>query len=205
MADQYGYCFHPIVVSSRNFHSHCRYSYSCWSCFIAMVYIRIHFVVRRHNRQIHTLQVQHGTQTGEKGTLCDPAFSTFYVYLLFLICYLPHLICMAVIENLRYMYCFEKVFLLSLTLVFLNSVLNPVIYCWKMRHIRHVRSHGHMAKHFCLAQKSVIRQRTWHPSTTEKFDNEGFTPKTRQMFSVHTTLEECKNEITRKFRSECKW
>ena len=34
--------------------------------FIAMVYIRIHFVVRRHNRQIHTLQVQHGTQTGEK-------------------------------------------------------------------------------------------------------------------------------------------
>ena len=58
------------------------------------------------------------------------------------------------------MYCFEKVFLLSLTLVFLNSVLNPVIYCWKMRHIRHVRSHGHTAKHFYLAQKSVIRQRT---------------------------------------------
>ena len=34
--------------------------------FIAMVYIRIYLAVRRHNRQIHTLQVQHGTQTGEK-------------------------------------------------------------------------------------------------------------------------------------------
>ena len=69
--------------------------------FIAMVYIRIYLAVRRHNRQILTLQVQHETQTGEKAHLAilvKSAFSTFYVYLLLLICYLPHLICMAIIE-----------------------------------------------------------------------------------------------------------
>ena len=109
--------------------------------FIAMVYIRIYLAVRRHNRQIHTLQVQHGTQRGEKAhfaILVKSAFSTFYVYLLLLICYLPHLICMAVIEIYGTSTAFKKFFLVSMTLVFLNSVLNPVIYCWKMRHIRHV-------------------------------------------------------------------
>jgi len=109
--------------------------------FIAMVYIRIYLAVRHHNREIHTLQVQHGTQTGEKAhfaILVKSAFGTFYVYLLLLICYLPHLICMAVIEVYGTSIALKKFFLLSMTLVFLNSVLNPVIYCWKMRHIRRV-------------------------------------------------------------------
>ena len=56
--------------------------------FIAMVYNRIYLAVRRHNRQIHTLQVQHGTQTGGKehvAILVKSAFSTFFVYLLFLL------------------------------------------------------------------------------------------------------------------------
>ena len=70
--------------------------------------------------------------------------------------------------------------------MFLNSVLNPVIYCWKMRHIRHVRSHGQPRKHYYLAQKSVITPRTRHPSTTEKFDNEGFTlKKATNVFRPH--------------------
>ena len=109
--------------------------------FIAMVYIRIYLTVRRHNGQIHTLQVQHGTKTGEKAQfaiLVKSAFGTFYVYLLLLICYLPHLICMAVIEVNGTRIALKKLFLLSMTLVFLNSVLNPVIYCWKMRPIRRI-------------------------------------------------------------------
>ena len=31
----------------------------------------------------------------------------------------------------------KRFFLFSVTLIHLNSSLNPVIYCWKMRHIRH--------------------------------------------------------------------
>ena len=109
--------------------------------FIAMVYSRIYLAVRRHNRQIHTLQVQHGTRTGEKAhfaILVKSAFGTFYVYLVLLVCYLPHLVTMAAIEIQGTSTALKKSFLLSMTPVFLNSILNPVLYCWKMRHIRHV-------------------------------------------------------------------
>ena len=62
----------------------------------------------------------------------------FYVYLVLLASYLPHFICMAVFRICRDSSIAKKqLFLFSLTLMFLNSSLNPVIYCWKMRHIRH--------------------------------------------------------------------
>ena len=43
--------------------------------------------------------------------------------------------------------------------------------------------------HSCEAVRSV-------PASPEEFENEGFTLKTRQMFSVHTTPEEFKNAAT---------
>ena len=61
----------------------------------------------------------------------------FYVYLVFLICNLPFLICMAVIPIYGSSIALKKLFLYSLTFMYLNSSLNPVIYCWKMRHVRH--------------------------------------------------------------------
>ena len=64
------------------------------------------------------------------------AFDIFYVFLLFLICSLPPFICVAVFQISGRSIPLQKVFLFSWTSVFLNSSLNPVIYCWKMRHIR---------------------------------------------------------------------
>ena len=84
------------------------------------------------------------TQTGETAnfaTLVKSAFATFYVYLVLLICYLPHLISMAAIKIHGPSIPLKRFFLFSMTLVFLNSVLNPVIYCWKMRHVRHAFIH----------------------------------------------------------------
>ena len=90
-----------------------------------VVYIRIYQTVRRHKNHIHSMQIRDEAQSEEIKNLTVLIKSTvgiFYVYLVFLICYLPYLICMAVIP---------------LTLMYLNSSLNPVIYCWKMRHVRH--------------------------------------------------------------------
>ena len=40
--------------------------------------------------------------------------------------------------NIKALNVTEKIqFLFSLTLLHLDSSLNPVIYCWKMRHIQH--------------------------------------------------------------------
>ena len=90
-----------------------------------VVYIRIYKTVRRHKNHIQSMQIRDEAQSEEIKNLTVLIKSTvgiFYVYLVFFICYLPYLICVAVIP---------------LTLMYLNSSLNPVIYCWKMRHVRH--------------------------------------------------------------------
>ena len=108
-----------------------------------VVYCKIYLVLRRHKNQIQAIQIQNVQQTAQNGNMANfaslkkSAVGLFYVYLLFLFCYVP-----------RGIYFITKKFngpnttskslsVYSLTLLFLNSLLNPVIYCWKMRHIRH--------------------------------------------------------------------
>ena len=105
-----------------------------------VVYTRIYFTVRRHKKQIHSMQVRevaHSDEIKNFIVLIKSTISLFYVYLLLLICYLPFFICSAVIRILGSSIASKHFFLYSLTLIFLNSSLNPVIYCWKMRHVRH--------------------------------------------------------------------
>ena len=108
--------------------------------FTTLVYIRIYLAVRRHKNQIHALQVQHVAQMdvmANFASLIKSAFGIFYVYLVFLICYLPFFICLVTIKINGTSIAPKRFFLFSVTLAYLNSSLNPVIYCWKMRHIRH--------------------------------------------------------------------
>ena len=105
-----------------------------------VVYTRIYFTVRQHKKQIHSTQVQevaHSDEIKNFIVLIKSTVSLFYVYLLLLICYLPFFICSAVIRILGSSIASKHFFLYALTLIFLNSSLNPVIYCWKMRHVRH--------------------------------------------------------------------
>ena len=105
-----------------------------------VVYTRIYLTVRRHKNQIHSMQVQevaHSDEIKHFIVLIKSTVSIFYVYLLLLICYLPFFICKAVIRIYGSSIALKQFFLYSSTLIFLNSSLNPVIYCWKMRHVRH--------------------------------------------------------------------
>ena len=106
----------------------------------AVVYIRIYFAVQRHKNQIHVLQVQQAARNDEIANLTSLvkfAFGIFYVFLLFLICYLPSCIVLVVSKSSGPSVPLKKVLLFSRTLAYLNSSLNPIIYCWKMTHIRH--------------------------------------------------------------------
>ena len=105
-----------------------------------VVYTRIYLTVRRHKNQIHSMQVQevaHSDEIKHFIVLIKSTASIFYVYLLLLICYLPFFICKAVIRIYGSSIALKQFLLYSSTLIFLNSSLNPVIYCWKMRHVRH--------------------------------------------------------------------
>ena len=61
-----------------------------------VAYIRIYFVARRHRNQIQqALQLHEEQQTGEIVNfvrLINSAVGIFYLYLVFLVCYLPHFI-----------------------------------------------------------------------------------------------------------------
>ena len=108
--------------------------------FTAFFYCKIYLAVRRHTNQIQVLQVQ---EVGQNGSLTNTArqiksaVGTFYVYLMFLVCYLPHISIYpvyAIAGGSPHVNTLREYFL---TLVYLNSSLNPLVYSWKMRHIRH--------------------------------------------------------------------
>ncbi|XP_078347818.1 adenosine receptor A2a-like [Oculina patagonica] len=116
------------------------------------VYIRIYLVQRRHKNEMQTLQVQEGAENGKMANftgLIKSAVGVFYIYLVFLACYLPFLICLAAIKINSPSTALKGFLLCSMTLVYLNSSLNPVIYCWKMRHIRH-------------AIMNILRNMSWY-------------------------------------------
>ena len=107
---------------------------------VVTVYWRIYIVLKRHKNQIRGLQiqeVQQGVQNGDISNflkLRKSALGTFYVCIVFLICYLPsYILYFLFMTRLISLY---EAWLYTMTLVFLNSSLNPVIYCWKMRPIR---------------------------------------------------------------------
>jgi len=106
-----------------------------------MVYIGIYLAGIRHKNPIQVLQVQQVAQSGEVAifsSLVKSAVGTFYVYLVFLLCYLPFLICLVAKEMYGPSIVLKRLSLFAFTLTLLDSSLNSVIYCWKMRHIRHV-------------------------------------------------------------------
>ena len=104
-----------------------------------LLYCKIYAAVRHHTNQIHALQVQQATQNEDMANaarLKKSSLATFYVYFVYLVCYLPFscfLFAKTVNDETPLL---SHLMYFTLTLVYLNSSLNPLIYCWKMRHIR---------------------------------------------------------------------
>ena len=111
-------------------------------CFITtgFLHYKIYASVRHHTGHIQALQVQEEAQNREMKNavrLRKTALATFYIYFLFLACYVP-IFCV----NLAELLCDETALTRHLwyyvrTIMLFNSSLNPLIYSWKMRHIRH--------------------------------------------------------------------
>ena len=104
-----------------------------------VAYIRIYLAVRRHKGEIQALQVQQVAENCEVASfisLVKSAVGIFYVYLVFLICYLPYFISLVFLNISDPSIALKRFSLYSFTVMLLNSALNPIVYCWKMRHIR---------------------------------------------------------------------
>ena len=88
-----------------------------------VAYIRIYLTVRRHKNQIRSMQIRNEAHSEEINfsVLIKSTVGIFYVYLVFLMCYLPYFICIAVIQIYSSRISLKKLFLYSLTLAYLNS------------------------------------------------------------------------------------
>ena len=105
-----------------------------------LINIRIRVIVRRHKFQIQSLQLQEAGQCSEVKRLAvslKSAVCILYVHLMFLVSYFPFFSSMLAVKINGPNSTIRSLNVLTIILVFLNSTLNPLIYCWKMRHIRH--------------------------------------------------------------------
>ena len=112
-------------------------------CFLSTTffYCKIYLTVRRHRNQIQAMQVQQvalngGQLMANSASLRRSAVGAFYVYFVFLVCYLPNYVTFVVKLLSETNIDLEVLSLYTFTLILFNSTVNPLIYCWKMRHIR---------------------------------------------------------------------
>lgn len=102
-------------------------------------YIRIYRIVRRHQIQIQAQQqaAQQNTTEGDNSNMVRmkrSALNTFIFYIAMVLCYFPIIIslCVASITSKD----LPEVWHLADTVVFLNSSVNPLLYCWRLGEIR---------------------------------------------------------------------
>ena len=104
------------------------------------LYCKIYVAVRNHTNQIRPLQVpEQVAQNGDMANaarLRKTAVATFYVYILFSVCYLP-IACAGLATMIHGKNALlSHLWFFTWTVVYLNSSFNPLIYSWKMRNIR---------------------------------------------------------------------
>lgn len=104
-------------------------------------FFRIYLVLRYHSRQI-SIQTQPKTENQESnGTLNlthyrKSVLGMFMVYLVLLFCYFPYLSVAGVVVVQDINTANRLLFELTRTLVYVNSVINPFIYCWRLQDIK---------------------------------------------------------------------
>ena len=115
------------------------YAIRNFSCIITAtsLSVKLKQTLRHHITQIQIPQEAQNHLVESVQRNRKSAMASLYVYLVFIVCYLPSicvLITIATISEPRND--LQHLNSYTLTLVFLNSTLNPLIYCWKLKQIR---------------------------------------------------------------------
>lgn len=105
----------------------------------ALSYLKIYLTLRRHGKEMREV-VQLGQPEGER-IFMNPlniaryrktVSTALYVQLTMIACYLPY----AIVAMLRQSPSLNMAVRLAITFVFLNSSLNPILYCWRINGVR---------------------------------------------------------------------
>ena len=110
--------------------------------------VKLYLTIRRHINQIQVPQVAQNDQGESVQRKRKSAMASLYVYLVFIVCYLPNLCVLIIVAtNSETRINVNHLQFYTLTLEFLNSTVNPLIYCWKMKRIQHTIV-GTLRNHF---------------------------------------------------------
>ena len=101
-------------------------------------YTKIFLTLRRHDSQIHSHNVQQRNQTNQPNIArYKKAVSTaIWLQLAMVACYLPHGVVTALRAKSGLPVSVYHARIYTTTLVYLNSSLNPILYCWKLDEVR---------------------------------------------------------------------
>jgi len=102
--------------------------------------IRIYFGIRDHQKQLHAQQLpaahQHGGNQFIIGRYKKSINTITFIFCLLLACYLPYFtavgIALVTASNSNTTLAFN----ITAGIVYLNSLLNPILYCWRIKEIR---------------------------------------------------------------------
>ena len=101
--------------------------------------MKIFQMVRRHQRQIkrQTEALSHLQSNTVNVLKCrKSAVTVLYIYGLFVICYVPFIGTLITEMFHRYTIKEQIAYDFSTTVIFVNSFINPVVYCWRIREIK---------------------------------------------------------------------
>ena len=113
------------------------------SCLVTSIfcYTKIYITLHRHQAQVKTKRSQGQTNEGRSplniARYRQTVSSALLVQMTLLFCYLPFAVATGLrsVLGLRSAY-FYQFYAVTVTLLLLNSTLNPILYCWKIRDVR---------------------------------------------------------------------
>ena len=101
-----------------------------------VAYVRIYKVVKSHQNQIYAQNQLQNAETREAHKQRKSAYNSLFVSVAFLACYLPFLPSTILYLTNTSEISFLVAHFASIFLIYLNSSLNPFIYCWRYPEIR---------------------------------------------------------------------
>ena len=120
--------------------------------FTSCAYSRIYKVVWNHKIRIRCELQQTSDHSVRVGLLRQQknALDTFIVYVVFVVCYLP-LVFVSITSLVNGSFAVGVYQHTTIFLIFLNSSLNPILYCWRYREIRQNVSSAMHKTLFCFS------------------------------------------------------
>ena len=103
-----------------------------------VAYVRVYKVVKYHQNKIYGQNQLQNAQTREAHRQRKSAYNSLFVAVVFLACYFPSFPCIILHMTNTSEISFLVAYNASGFLVFLNSSLNPIVYCWRYREIRQI-------------------------------------------------------------------